>query len=49
VTLLGLPRGSIATFEPRVNRADVDRDVSNESDTMTLGAVLHLNDNISLT
>lgn len=49
----GLPTGNFfrdgTTFEPRVNRADVDRDVSNTSDTMTLGVVYHVNDRISLT
>ncbi len=49
----GLPTGKFyrdrATFEPRVNPADVDRDVSNTSDTMTLGAVYHVNDKVSLT
>jgi iron complex outermembrane receptor protein len=49
----GLPTGNFfrdgTTFEPRVNRADVDRDVSNTSDTMTLGMVYHVNDRISLT
>lgn len=49
----GLPTGNEyrdpTTFEPIINRADVDRDVSNVSDTTTLGAVFHLNDSISLT
>lgn len=42
----GLPTGEIfrdpATFVPQTNRADIDRDVTNTSDTLTLGVVYHL-------
>jgi outer membrane receptor for monomeric catechols len=49
----GLPTGNTfrdpGTYEPRVNPADVDRDVRKTSNTMTLGAVYHLTDTLALT
>jgi outer membrane receptor protein involved in Fe transport len=49
----GLPTGRYyrdpVTYQVRVNPADVDRDVSKTSSTMTLGAVYHLTDKLSLT
>lgn len=49
----GLPTGSYhrdsVTYEAHVNPADVDRDVSKASNTMTLGVVYHLSDTLALT
>jgi len=49
----GLPTGNYyrdpTTYEVRINPADVDRDVDNASSTMTLGAVYHLTNSLSLT
>lgn len=49
----GLPTGQFfrdpVTFEPRVNPRDVDRDITSTADTITLGAVFHVNDKVSLT
>ncbi len=49
----GLPTGDVfrdaATFIPQTNRADIDRDVTSTSDTLTLGVVYHVIDWASLT